>query len=175
MLVVVSVFLMAHATGDVRPPTSRRSSSARVEVPIEQGTVSLPADAIPEGGLLLQTASGTEIVRAGDETSRAVPGVGAPLDLSPDGSTVLGSTDAGLVAVDVGSGEIRLLVGAIGGGAFVSAQWSPDGTIVVYTTEAADGPAGDGTLCTVAVASCAGNPRSRVRRFFAGGISAVNA
>lgn len=115
------------------------------------GTVSLPAGAIPEGGLLLQTASGAGIVRAGDGTSRAVPGVGAPLDVSPDGSTVLGSTNAGLLAVDVASGEIQLLVGAAGGGDFVSARWSPDGTMVAYTAEGADSPAGGSTLCALTV------------------------
>jgi hypothetical protein len=65
LVAVASVFLIARATGDVKPPRSRRSSSASGEAAIVPGTVSLPA-------------------------------VGAPLDLSPDGSTVLGSTDVGV-------------------------------------------------------------------------------
>ena len=123
------------------------------DAPIVPGTISLPADAIPEGGLLLQTTSGAEIVRGGDVTSRTVPGLGFPLDLSPDGSTVLGSRDAGLVAIDVGSGEVRLLVSAVAGSAFASARWSPDGTMLAYTAESVDDPTGGSALCVVTVNS----------------------
>ena len=122
------------------------------DAPIVPGGISLPADAIPEGGLLIQTASGAEIVRAGDVVSRSVPGVDFPLDLSPDGSTVVGSSGAGLVAVDVDSGEIRLLVSVVAGSVFASARWSPNGSMVAYTDSPID-PAGEATICVVTLAS----------------------
>jgi hypothetical protein len=89
-----------------------------------------------------------------------VPGIRFPLDLSVDGSTVLGSTKgiAGsptdtLVAVDLRSGERGVLVPAPGGdviGAF--ARWAPDGSMVAYPVGAPD-PAARSTLCVLVLAA----------------------
>ena len=59
---------------------------------LPEGTISLPADAVPKGGLLVWTEAGPEVLSAGSERSQGVPGVQTPLDLSPDGSVMLGST-----------------------------------------------------------------------------------
>lgn len=121
--------------------------------PTAAGTITVPADAIPEGALLLQTNGGAEVLRAGSERSGSVPGIRTPLDLSSDGSAVLGSTDGNLVTTDLRTAESRLLVRPAEGdvlGAF--AQWSPDGSMVAYSVGTAD-PAGRSTLCVLAVAS----------------------
>jgi Tol biopolymer transport system component len=122
------------------------------EASIVPGKIALPGDAIPEGALLLQTGDGAEIVRSGEVMSSAAPGVGFPLDLSPDGSMVLGSTDAGLVAFDINTGEVRFLVATEAGTLFGSARWSPDGSMVAYT-EGAEDPVGRSTICVLRVAS----------------------
>ena len=122
------------------------------------GSITVPTDAIPEGTLLVQTETGAEILRAGSDTSSLVPGLRAPSDLSPDGSTVIGlASEAGspadeLVAVDLRSGEQQALVRAERGdvlGAF--ARWSPDGSMIAYVVGAQD-PTERSTLCVVAVA-----------------------
>lgn len=136
---------------DDEPPTPDTTATP-------EGTIDLPADAIPEGALLVQTNAGAEVIRAGSERSNSVPGVRAPLDLSPDGSTVLGLTGGDdtlgdLIAVDLLSGEARVLVHPSGDddlGAF--AQWSPDGSMVAFSLGAGD-PANRSTLCVLALAS----------------------
>jgi Tol biopolymer transport system component len=117
------------------------------------GTITVPEDAIPEGTFLVQTDAGAEVLQAGSEMSSSVPGIRVPLDLSPDGSTVLGSTGTALVAVDLRTGEIRALVGPAGEdvlGAF--AEWSPDGSMVAYSLGAGD-PADRSTLCVLDLSS----------------------
>lgn len=124
-------------------------------VALPEGTISLPADAVPEGSLLVWTDAGAEILPAGSERSRLVPRIRTPLDLSPDGARVLGSTGVPgspadeLVSVDLRTGESRVLVRTAGEdvlGAF--AQWSPDGSMVAYV-EGAQDPAERSTLCVV--------------------------
>lgn len=88
-----------------------------------------------------------------------MPGVRFPLDLSPDGSTVLGLTGGqdtlgDLIAVDLLTGEGRVLVRPAGDdvlGAF--AQWSPDGSMVAYTMGTGDPADRILTLCVLALAS----------------------
>jgi hypothetical protein len=82
---------------------------------LPQGTISLPTGAVSEGTLLLWTDAGAEILRAGSGRSVLVPGIRTPLDLSPDGSMVLGSTQDrleslpdDLVSVDLRTGESLL-------------------------------------------------------------------
>lgn len=87
-----------------------------------------------------------------------MPGVRFPLDLSPDGSTVLGLTGGqdtlgDLIAVDLLTGEGRVLVRPAEDdvlGAF--AQWSPDGSMVAYSVGAGD-PADRSTVCVLVLAS----------------------
>lgn len=121
--------------------------------PTPAGTITVPADAIPEGALFLQTNNGAEVLRAGEEKSSVVPGIRTPMDVSPDGSAVLGSTDGNLVATDLGTGGSRVLVRPTGGNllGFV-ARWSPDGSEIAYTVGTAD-PAVASTLCVLALAS----------------------
>lgn len=122
---------------------------------LPEGTVSLPPDAVPEGTLLLWTEAGAEIISAGSERSRLVPGISTPLDLSSDGSMVLGSNYSAsssahrLLSVDLHTGEGTVLVRTEGEdvlGAF--AQWSPDGSMVAYTAGSQD-PAERSTLCVL--------------------------
>lgn len=123
------------------------------------GTITLPPDAIPEGTLLLGTEAGAEIMRAGSERSAALPGIRAPLDLSADGSMVvgasgtMGSPEDELVAFDVRSGESRVLVDPQGNDILGGpVRFSPDGTLVAYSLGAVD-PAENSTLCVVSVDS----------------------
>jgi hypothetical protein len=82
---------------------------------LPEGTITVPAGAIPEGTLLVGTEAGAEILRAGSEMSAALPGIRAPLDLSADGSMVVGasgtvgSPEDELVVFDLRSGESRVL------------------------------------------------------------------
>jgi len=125
---------------------------------IPEGTITLPAGAIPEGTLLVNTNAGAEVLQVGSARSGSVPGVRFPLDLSPDGSTVLGLTGGqdmlgDLIAVDLLTGEGRVLVRPAGDdvlGAF--AQWSPDGSMVAYSVGAGD-PADRSTVCVLVLAS----------------------
>ena len=128
---------------------------------LPQGTISLPTGAVPGGTLLLWTDAGAEILSAGSERSRLVPGVGTPLDLSPDGSMVLGSTRNrlnslldDLVSVDLGTGESRVLLRTDRGDILGAARWSPDGSMAAYMQGSRDPESGSGsTLCVARVAT----------------------
>jgi Tol biopolymer transport system component len=137
-------------------------SPAPEQTPLPEGTISLPAGAIPEGTLLVWTDAGAEILPAGSERSRLVPGISTPLDLSPNGTRVLGSTRNqvnslldDLVSVDLRTGESRVLVRTDGDvvlGAF--AQWSPDESMAAYMLGSRDPERGSGsTLCVASVAT----------------------
>jgi len=92
---------------------------------------------LPEGSLVLQTASGTELLRAGEEDSRSLGSGIRPHDLSPDGSRVLEQVNDDLVAIAIDSGDREVLVSAPEEqslGAF--AEWSPDGGMAAYTVGA---------------------------------------
>lgn len=136
---------------DDEPPTP-------APLPIQEGTIDLPADAIPEGTLLVHTNAGAEVLQVGSERSGSVPSVWFPLDLSPDGSTVLGLTGGAdalgdLIAVDLLTGGGRVLVHPSGDDLLgVFAQWSPDGSMVAYSLGARH-PANRSTLCVLALAS----------------------
>src|SRR5712691_3531803 len=65
---------------------------------------------LPEGRLLLQRVSGFELVDAEGETSESSGPSVNPLDLSPDGASVLAEASGALVAVDVATGRRSLLV-----------------------------------------------------------------
>jgi Tol biopolymer transport system component len=130
---------------------------------LPEGTISLPADAVPEGTLLLRTDAGAEILSAGSERSRLVPGIRTPLELSPDSSMVLGSNGSPgspaneLVSVDLRTGQRRVLArSGVEDVLGTFAQWSPDGSMVAYTLGARD-PADQSTLCVVAI----GQPEPR--------------
>jgi Tol biopolymer transport system component len=124
---------------------------------LPEGTITVPPGAIPEGTLLLGTEAGAEILRAGSERSAALPGLRAPLDLSADGSMVVGASGAmgspedELVTFDLRSGESRVLVDP-GGDEILGGpvQFSPDGTMVAYSLGAVD-PAERSTLCVVSL------------------------
>jgi len=125
---------------------------------LPDGTISLPADAVPEGTFLFRTDAGAEILTAGSELSVLVPGIRTPLDLSPDGAMVLGSNGSPgspaneLVSVDARTGEKRVLVRSDGEDVLgVFARWSPDGSMVAYVVGAQD-PAERSTLCVVEIA-----------------------
>lgn len=109
---------------------------------------------VPEGSLVLQTASGTELLQAGEEGSQSLGSGMRPLDLSPDGSRILGQLNDELVAIAVDSGHREVLVStpeeqSLGG----FAEWSPDGTMVAYDVGA--DPPEKGTLCVLTLSSAA--------------------
>ena len=109
---------------------------------------------LPEGSLVLQTASGTELLRAGEEDSRSLGSGIRPHDLSPDGSRILGQVNDDLVAIAIDSGDREVLVSAPEEqslGAF--AEWSPDGGMVAYTVGAH--PPEKSTLCLLTLSSAA--------------------
>jgi Tol biopolymer transport system component len=149
------------AAPDVSPawqPVPQEGETPTPEPGLPEGTIPLEVGAIPEGALLVGTAAGAELLRAGDETSRLVPGIQTPLDIAPGGSAVLGSPGAmgspadDLVAVDLQSGERRLLVDPAGGDILGVAQWSPNGSMAAFVLGARD-PADASTLCVVEVAA----------------------
>ncbi len=113
---------------------------------------------LPEGSLVLQTASGTELIRAGEDGSNSLGSGLRPLHLSPDGSRILGQVNnaygvpGDLVAIDIDSGDREVLVSApkeqsLGS----SAEWSPDGEMVAYTVGL--DPPEKATLCFLALSS----------------------
>lgn len=109
---------------------------------------------VPEGSLVLQTASGTELLQAGEEGSRSLGSGMRPLDLSPDGSRILGQLNDELVAMAVDSGHREVLVStpeeqSLGG----FTEWSPDGTMVAYDVGA--DPPEEGTLCVLTLSPAA--------------------
>lgn len=109
---------------------------------------------VPEGSLVLQTASGTELLRAGEKESRSLGSGMRPHDLSPDGSHILGLVNDDLVAIAIDSGDREVLVSAPEEqslGAF--AEWSPDGEMVAYTVGAH--PPEKSTLCLLTLSSAA--------------------
>lgn len=108
---------------------------------------------LPEGTLVLQTASGTELLRPGEKGSESLGAGIRPLDLSPDGSRILGRLNDELVAIDIDSGDREALASESGRqslGAF--AKWSQDGEMVAYTVGAND-PAEESTLCLLTLSS----------------------
>jgi TolB protein len=144
-----------------QPVLAADQSSTPEPTALTRGTISLPTAAVPEGTLLLWTDAGAEILAAGSERSPLVPGIGTPLDLSPDGSMVLGSTRNrmkslidDLVSVDLRTGESRVLVRTDGDDVLGAAGWSPDGSMAAYMQGSRDPASGGGsTLCIVDVAS----------------------
>ena len=118
------------------------------------GTTILPDIAfLPEGALLLQTASGPEVLHQGESQSDSLGRGLRPLDLSRDGSKVLAEAEDQLVSVTLETGERVVLAQAPEGEVFGgSAKWSPDGAMVAYTVGASD-PAAKSTVCVLAMPS----------------------
>jgi WD40 repeat protein len=108
---------------------------------------------LPEGRLLLQTVFGFELLTARGQTSESSGPSLSPLDLSPDGASVLAEANGALVAVDIATGNRSVLVQPPSGDALEPfAEWSPNGQRVAYSVGGPD-PEKRSTLCVVEVTS----------------------
>lgn len=123
-------------------------------------------DTIPEGAMLLFTRFGTEIWRSGDRSSRILAGDVVPYALSPDGSTVAGTTEVRegiqsrrteIVLVDVRSGSKTILAEAGASQSFGPLEWSDDGSLLAYRLDHSDIASSD--VCTI-------SPATRDRRCY---------
>ena len=124
---------------DERPTPNRTTT---VEGALPPGTITAPADAIPEGRLVLQTNSGIEVVAQGDDESVSI-GDGAifAYDTSPDTGDILAATyvtpnnytrEDQLLTIYPSTGERTVLVRAGPKEDLGPAVWSPDGQRVAY-------------------------------------------
>jgi WD40 repeat protein len=117
---------------------------------LDPGTIFLPGGSLlPEGALVVQTASGAEVLRGGESQSELIGADLTALDLSHDGKDVLAETNGQLVAVNLSTGMRSALVQAPNGEVFGAfAKWSPDGAMAAFSEGAFD-PARGNMLCVV--------------------------
>ncbi len=162
VVAVVTGLLMVASAGCSRAVgtlSSSPSNSLEVSAPgggAGAGSASVVVSSVPsvpEGKLLIQTAFGFELVQAGAQMNES-PGTGlVPLDLSPDGASVLAEAHGTLVSVDATTGRSSVLVQPPAGKLLEPfARWSPSGTTVAYSVGASD-PAKRSTLCVFVVSS----------------------
>jgi len=138
--VTASLLASLGSQPDARPTPNRGTTTGGAVPP---GTVTAPADAVPEGRLVLQLNSGIEVLAHREDRSVSLGGdaiVG--YGVSSDASNVLAGTyvteptnytrEDELLTIDPSTGERTVLVRAGPKEDFGPAVWSPDGQRVAY-------------------------------------------